>query len=294
MAEANSSIILPAPLFTDPRSLKALANGYFYVGATDTDPTSPVNQIPVYNRNEDGSLVQVSQPISIGIGGYPVLNGIPFVPIVEGNYAIAIFDSVDVQRFYFPYVSAYQPTSDSLSALSSLTPAADKLPYFTGPESAALTDLTPYARVLLAIADKAAFRTEIDVYSKSEADGKITAAVTPVASRIGYSLLSVNNIALNSRTVLANPFGNNTPVWCVAEIFHATLQTWIATNWATNLSVNSAYGLSAWYHDGEGIILRAGQAGFVTGNGGSGSSIDPPANYSTPSPARIHVWKVTA
>lgn len=163
MAETNSSIILPAPLFTDPRSLKALANGYFYVGTTDTDPTSPVNQIPVYNRNEDGSLVQVSQPISIGVGGYPVLNGIPFVPIVEGNYSIAIFDSIDVQRFYFPYVSAYQPTSASLSALSDLTPAANKLPYFTGPNSAALSDLTSVGRDIIAKNNVDEIRTYIEL-----------------------------------------------------------------------------------------------------------------------------------
>lgn len=115
---------------------------------------------------------------------------------------------------------------------------------------------------------------------------------TATNARIDYALLSVASIAVNSRTVLANPFGNNTPVMCIAEIFHATLQTWIATNWVTNLTANSAYGLSAWYHEGEGIILRAGQAGFITGSGGSGSSIDPPANYATASPARIHVWKV--
>lgn len=292
MAETNSSIILPSPLFTDPRSLKALANGTFYVGATDTDPSSPANQIPVYNRNEDGSLVQVSQPISIGVGGYPVLNGIPFVPIVDGNYSIAIFDSIDVQRFYFPYVSAYQPTSASLSALSELTPSANKLPYFTGPNSAALTDLTPYSRTLLAIVDKASFRTEIDVYSKSEADGKIAAAVTPVANRIGYALLSTTNPALNSRTVLANPFGNSTPVSCLAEFYHSTLQVWVAANWL--YSGTSAHGTSAWYAEGEGIVLRIGAVAYASTDAIVGASKPITGNYTTPSPVRIHIWKVTA
>lgn len=294
MAEANSSIILPAPLFTDPRSLKALANGYFYVGATDTDPTSPVNQIPVYNRNEDGSLVQVSQPISIGVGGYPVLNGIPFAPIVDGNYSIAIFDSIDVQRFYFAYVSAYQPTSPSLSALSELMPAANKLPYFTGPDSAALTDLSPYARILLAITSKADFRSELDVYSKTETDTKITDAVTPVSNRIGYALLSLTNPALNTRTVTANPFGNNTPVMCLAEIFHATLQTWIVSPWFSSGTSSASIGMSAAFHTGEGIILKTGSSAFIASPPYSGSSVDVPSNYTTPSPVRIHVWKVTA
>lgn len=149
MAETNSSIILPSPLFTDPRSLKALANGTVYVGKIDTDPTQPANQIPVYNRNEDGSLVQVAQPISISVGGYPVLNGIPFSPIVKGKYSIAIFDTIGVQRFYFPYVSAYQPTSASLAALAELSPSADKLPYFNGTDTAALTALTDVGREII-------------------------------------------------------------------------------------------------------------------------------------------------
>lgn len=121
-ASAKAAIIQPSPLFTDPRSLKALANGSFYVGAIDTDPTQPSNQIPVYNRNEDGSLVQVSQPISIGVGGYPVLNGVPFSPIVASNYSIAVFDSIDVQRFYFSFVEVYQPLDSTLTELSGMSP----------------------------------------------------------------------------------------------------------------------------------------------------------------------------
>jgi len=63
-----------------------------------------------------------------------------------------------------------QPTSAILSALAGLTASADKLAYFTGVSSLALTDLASYSRDLLADADAATWRDDLDVYSTAEID----------------------------------------------------------------------------------------------------------------------------
>jgi len=54
-----------------------------------------------------------------------------------------------------------KPTS--ITALAALTPAADKLAYFTGGSAAALTSLSSYSRTLLALANKAAWQAELDI-----------------------------------------------------------------------------------------------------------------------------------
>lgn len=106
---ANIVVSMPSQLFTMPRSFKAVANGKIYIGQIDTDPVNPANQIPVYLENEDGSHVQVAQPIVINTGGYPVYNGQIAKFVTVQGHSMAVYDAYGTQQFYYPNVLKYDP-----------------------------------------------------------------------------------------------------------------------------------------------------------------------------------------
>ena len=101
---ANAIVSMPSQLFTMARSFKANANGRIYIGQIDTDPVTVENQIPVYVENEDGSRVEVPQPIMIGPGGLPVHNGQISTFVTAQSHSMAILDARGVQQFYFSNV----------------------------------------------------------------------------------------------------------------------------------------------------------------------------------------------
>lgn len=91
--------------------------------------------------------------------------------------------------------NAFGLSEDSLKAINSLTPAADRLPYYTGAAAAALATFTSYGRTLLGLADAAALRSNLnvedgaDVTDAANVGSSIhgaTAKTTPVdADKIG-------------------------------------------------------------------------------------------------------------
>lgn len=108
---ANQQVTMPYIPFITPRSFKAIANGNIYVGVPDTDPINPANRVAVYFRNENGSLVQISQPVKINSSGYPVYNGQVGTIVTESDYSMAVYDAYGAQQYYFENCSLVDPFS---------------------------------------------------------------------------------------------------------------------------------------------------------------------------------------
>ncbi|ENG4987657.1 hypothetical protein ABT848_001183 [Salmonella enterica subsp. enterica serovar Worthington] len=121
---ANVIVSMPSQLFTMARSFKAVAKGKIYIGKIDTDPVNPENQIPVYLEREDGTHIQVSQPIVINSAGYPVYNGQIAKFVTVQGHSMAVYDAYGSQQFYFPNVLKYDP--DQLEQRLS-SPGGDKI-----------------------------------------------------------------------------------------------------------------------------------------------------------------------
>ncbi|EDA2879823.1 phage tail protein [Salmonella enterica subsp. enterica serovar Schwarzengrund] len=113
---ANVVVSNPRPVFTESRSFKAVANGKIYIGQIDTDPVNPANQIPVYIENEDGSHVQIAQPLIINAAGKIVYNGQLVKIVTVQGHSMAIYDAYGSQVDYIDNVLKYDPDQYSIEA----------------------------------------------------------------------------------------------------------------------------------------------------------------------------------
>lgn len=96
-------------------------------------------------------------------------------------------------------------------------------------------------------------------------------------------------VTKGSKYVLPNPFGNNVPVDCRAEIF--VNGKWGEPGWMYS---QGAYGARALYSQGEGIVIVTG-GGYLVANGNDGgNNFGALSSAVTSAPCRVFVRKLEA
>ncbi len=92
--------------FADPTKGRPVANGFVYVGTVDLDPEVPANQKQISVIQEDGTTVEVPQPLSLSAGGVPVYSGGYVAIVVDGDYSLKVNNKHGAQVYYIPKSSA--------------------------------------------------------------------------------------------------------------------------------------------------------------------------------------------
>ena len=121
----------------------------------------------------------------------------------------------------------YAPGNDTLGALASLVGAANKLPYFTGPKGAALTDLTAFARTLLSRSDAAGVLSDLGLGELPDSFGD--AASKNVGTTAG-------TVAAGDDSRIVNAVQPSNPGLCTA---------WVNFNGNNPATIRSSFNVSS-------------------------------------------------
>lgn len=126
-------INLSPTYFPNPTADKAISGANIYIGEINLDPEVIGNQKQVSLLQENGSYVQVSQPVTTGAGGVPIYNGSPVSIYVDGEYSLKVTDSTGAQLYYIPQndVEGTANQVDTVADLAAIGYAPDDATIFT-------------------------------------------------------------------------------------------------------------------------------------------------------------------
>ena len=112
--------------------------------------------------------------------------------------------------------------------------------------------------------------------------------IANLADRIDHAIITTpSNVSMNQRIVLANPFGNSTPVVCVAEILFSGI--WAPTGW---LYSGGGQGVAASYVEGVGLVVQTGSSVLGSASNFAGGGHGATGNITGTLPCRIQIYKV--
>lgn len=125
-----STILFPYAYIPDPDKGKPLALANIFIGKPGLDPQIEANRIQVFEIQEDGTPIAISQPIKTGGGGVPINCCSPAVlSVEETSYSMKITDKTGVQKYFQEFISG-SVTFDDLeiaTATFSIVPLDDIL-----------------------------------------------------------------------------------------------------------------------------------------------------------------------
>ena len=147
------------------------------------------------------------------------------------------------------------------------------------------------AALATAVADLAARMSVVEGKVATLEQRKSTCLVNATGTGAPHETVATQlpaNIAINSRYVIPNPFGNNTPVICWAEVFANGV--WSNAGWIYSAG---GYGTEASYVQGVGVVIQTGGTAIATlsNNSGGGHGIN---TNVVSAPCRVFVRKLEA
>lgn len=208
----------------------------------------------------------------------------------ESGYEIYRFQRSD--GTYFPEFPV--PTDTAALEAHKINPDQHNITGVTGLGAALsalyTSDTALGSRIDTVTADIASAELRIDALEQRKSTCLVNATGTGAPHETVVAQLPAN-IAINSRYVLPNPFGNNTPVICWAEIFEAGV--WADPGFIYSSGSQGGFGTKATFVQGAGIVVQTGNSNVSSSSANAGGGHGTPRALAS-APCRVFVRKLEA